>query len=755
MEKSDEEFAKKVLAFASLAEERANYAQEFEASNNDLQQWQLAVQVCAQVLGLVARKEQIIAALQLTSGAAVEMATGEGKTLSLLLAAIINTKHYQTQHLAYPTSYLTKRDYEFSKPVWQELNIEVGYLADNASSNLRKKIYQTRVVYSPFSELAFDYLRDQLATHIDELIVPPREVILIDELDAQLLDSAVQPFVISRKTNLEQEQMEFMRELSQEIARWQEEDVEIDENIGACWPTDKGWDKWNHSFVDGDKLASLYGTLKAHFLLKEGRNYFVEKNEIVLIDADTGARLGMRRFSGPVHLALELKHNLPLTLENEEDARTTAAQFAQGYIKIAGCSATLFESRNELKAYGLKVARIKRRTPSKLAWRQDKFFNSVEVRNQYLIDQAKKYLENARPVFIAATSVEQAELLAAEFSSLGIKHNLLTARNEQMAQLVLNTAGNKGQLTIATQSAGRGVDIILPPEAKELGGLAIIAAGHLPGKRADRQLAGRAARGEDHGSIEFLIAPDDLVLRLNRAAKVVNQLSRLWAGGAWSSNILENHFSRLQNQIELQRGTARQSLLRQEVLSARPLRLWEEAQKKLLTNSENINDLIIKQITPYFNKELTGVEPNVTLVQKMLKEFNLNWEPNKSLDTSEELQADLEDFLLKESAAKGKDLKPLGESILTVWLLEGLIELRRRYRLAVPHLLQQAQMDSVIGRKVEHTLAQTTTREAQELERELFLTIALWWFHLPADKIKPTIEKIERLVKELPGRATT
>ena len=495
--------------------------------------------------GLQPYREQLIGALALYKGYLAEMATGEGKTLTASLAAILNGWSGLPCHVITVNDYLAERDAKWFEELFTFCKVTVGYVASGMEPQERKRNYDRDVVYTTSKEICADFLRDriQLSTvkestrcilrkllnprgsHADRMIMRGLHTAIIDEADSVLIDEAVTPLIISRQNdneslcgatrvasqiahNLERDKHYTIESLYKEITLLESAD-EVIESVIETIPTE-----WRN-------LARRQEIVKQALSAKEffhlGKQYIIRDGKIVIVDESTGRPMPARSWGDGLHQAIEAKENLALTPPNETIARMSFQRFFRLFKRLSGMSGTAQEGAGEFwKIYQLPVMQIPTHKPCIREHRAEQVFRTQEFKWLAIVDEIVHVHASGRPILVGTRTVHASEHLAGLLRERALAFNLLNATNIKEEASVITGAGNPGRITIATNMAGRGTDIKLSKGVAQLGGLHVIATERHESQRVDRQLFGRAGRQGDPGScISFVSLEDELYQRFS------------------------------------------------------------------------------------------------------------------------------------------------------------------------------------------------------------------------------------------------
>lgn len=491
------------------------------------------------ILGMFPYDVQVMGAIVLNQGNIAEMKTGEGKTLTATMPLYLNALTGKGAFLLTPNNYLAQRDKEQLQPVyeWLGLTVSLGFETDDQEKKptpaIKRSWYNADITYTTASSLAFDYLFNNLATRREDQYLRPFNYVIIDEVDAILLDEATSPFVVSSmpmvQSNLYQLADAFIHILQPKI------DYKLNEDHDAVWLTLHGIQRAERFFRIPDLFISEYReiyrhiilALRAHFIMENGHDYLVSEGKVVLLDEANGRLKKGVKVSTGLHQAIEAKEHVDLTPNQQVAASITFPSLFGLFNKIAGMSGTAKSDEHEFfEVYKMRVIQIPTR---KKVIRKDYPEQIYLTTRQKLIHALNETIElhkAGRPVLLVAGSVENSEIISELLLDRGISHNVLNAFNVAREADIVKDAGQKGAVTVATNMAGRGTDIKLGEEVKKLGGLAVIGTEMLPA-RVKMQLAGRAGRQGDPGTSKFYISLEDGYLAKNSTKRFKNYYRRL------------------------------------------------------------------------------------------------------------------------------------------------------------------------------------------------------------------------------------
>lgn len=486
---------------------------------------------------------QLIGGIVLHEGKIAEMKTGEGKTLVATLPAYLNALTGKNVHIVTVNDYLAKRDATWMGPVYDFLGLTVGYLQNLMPENERKAAYSCDITYGTNSEFGFDYLRDNMVYSKDEMVQRGHYYAIVDEVDSILIDEARTPLIISgpseRSAELYIKFARFVPRLKEGV------DYEVDYKTKTVNVTLSGIEKVEREFNVKNLydprniklLNHLHQALRAHVFFKRDVDYVVKDGEVIIVDEFTGRLMYGRRYSEGLHQAIEAKEGVPIKEENQTLATITIQNYFRMYEKLAGMTGTAATEAEEFRViYGLDVVVIPTNRPMIRIDHEDLIYKTEKAKFKAVVEEIKRRHEKGQPVLVGTISIEKNELLSSMLKREGIPHQVLNAKNHELEAQIIAQAGRLGAVTVATNMAGRGVDIILggnPPDEKEaekvreLGGLCVIGTERHESRRIDNQLRGRAGRQGDPGESRFFVSLEDELLKRFGYERVQNLMTRL------------------------------------------------------------------------------------------------------------------------------------------------------------------------------------------------------------------------------------
>ncbi len=486
------------------------------------------------VLGMRPFDVQVIGGIVLHEGKIAEMKTGEGKTLAATLPVYLNALTGAGVHVVTVNDYLARRDSEWMGGIYRFMGLSVGVIVHDLDKEGRRTAYGSDVTYGTNNEFGFDYLRDNMEFSLSDYVQRPFNYGIVDEVDSILIDEARTPLIISGPA---EKSTRMYYDINQIIPRLhKEKDYTIEEKTRTVVLTEAGI-AHSEKLLKVDNLYDprhmllvhhINQALKAHALFKRDVDYIVKEGEVIIVDEFTGRLMPGRRYSEGLHQALEAKEGVRIESENQTLATITFQNYFRMYKKLGGMTGTADTEAPEFKKiYNLEVVVIP--THKKMI-RED--FPDVIYRNelekfQAIIEEIKRLHTKGQPVLVGTISIEKSERLAKVLSREGIKHSVLNAKNHQLEAEIVSQAGQKGVITISTNMAGRGTDIVLGEGVNELGGLHILGTERHESRRIDNQLRGRSGRQGDQGSSRFYLSLEDDLLRIFGSDRIAGLMGKM------------------------------------------------------------------------------------------------------------------------------------------------------------------------------------------------------------------------------------
>lgn len=514
---------------------------------------------------------QLIGAMVLCDGKIAEMKTGEGKTLVATLAAVLNATDGKGVHVVTVNDYLAKRDATLMGRLYNFLGLSVGVaISGEYDDQKRKEAYDCDITYGTNSEFGFDYLRDNMKFSADSKVQREHNFVIVDEVDSILIDEARTPLIISGPTNRNLDGYIKANEVAKKLVKGEAPktpqdkatgDFVVDEKNRNIMLTEMGIAKAEGLFgvdnlydLENASLSHyLDQALKAHYLFEKDVQYVVKDGEIVIVDEFTGRLSEGRRFSEGMHQALEAKEGVEIQQESQTLADITYQNYFRMYNKISGMTGTAQTEATEFsQIYKLDVVTIPTNVPVIRKDLNDLIYKTEREKFNAVIAEVKKIHATGQPVLIGTASIEKSEILHALLVKEKIAHNVLNAKNHEKEAQIIENAGSKGAVTVATNMAGRGVDIRINDEVKALGGLYIIGTERHESRRIDNQLRGRSGRQGDPGVSRFYLSLEDNLLRIFGGDKIKMIMERLGIaeGDSIESRFVTNAVEKAQKKVE-------------------------------------------------------------------------------------------------------------------------------------------------------------------------------------------------------------
>lgn len=486
------------------------------------------------VLGMRPFHVQLLGGIAIHGGNIAEMKTGEGKTLASTLPAYLNALSGEGVHVVTVNDYLASRDAENNRPLFEFLGLTVGQNGVGMTREQKQEAYAADITYSTNNELGFDYLRDNMVLYKNQMVQRPLNFAIIDEVDSILIDEARTPLIISgsaaKSASLYTQANSFVRVLKKE------EDYTNDIKTKSVLLTEEGINK-AEKFFGLENLFDLKNVsithhinqaLKAHVTMQRDTDYVVEDEEVIIVDSFTGRLMKGRRYSDGLHQAIEAKEGLQIQNESMTLASITFQNYFRMYKKLAGMTGTAKTEEEEFRnIYNMDVLVIPTNRDITRQDKSDYIFKSMEGKFRTVVEEIKARHETGQPVLVGTVAVETSELISKLLKRAGVPHNVLNAKNHHREAEIIEDAGQKGAVTIATNMAGRGTDIKLGEGVLELGGLAVIGTERHESRRIDNQLRGRAGRQGDPGVTQFYLSMEDELMRRFGSDNMRSMMDRL------------------------------------------------------------------------------------------------------------------------------------------------------------------------------------------------------------------------------------
>ncbi|HAA1855753.1 TPA_asm: preprotein translocase subunit SecA [Campylobacter jejuni] len=562
---------------------------------------------------------QLIGGMVLHDGKIAEMKTGEGKTLVATLPVVLNAMSGKGVHVVTVNDYLAKRDAEQMSAIYNFLGFSVGVVLSSQNSDMEhKQAYDCDITYGTNNEFGFDYLRDNMKFSKAEKVQREHNFVIVDEVDSILIDEARTPLIISGPTNRTLDGYIKANEVAKQMQKGEavlppakpEGDFVVDEKNRNILITEAGIAKAEKLFgvenlysLDNAILAhQLDQALKAHNLFEKDVHYVLRNNEVIIVDEFTGRLSEGRRFSEGLHQALEAKENVKIQEESQTLADITFQNYFRMYNKLAGMTGTAQTEATEFsQIYSLDVISIPTNIPIKRQDKDDLIYKTQNEKFKAVIEEIKKANAKGQPVLVGTASIERSEVFHNMLVKEKIPHHVLNAKNHEQEALIIQDAGKKGAVTIATNMAGRGVDIKIDDEIRALGGLYIIGTERHESRRIDNQLRGRAGRQGDPGISRFYLSLEDNLLRIFGGDRIKSIMDRLGIeeGESIESRIVTRAVENAQKKVESLHFESRKHLLEYDDVANEQRKTIYRYRNELLDENYDIRAKISQNIAEY------------------------------------------------------------------------------------------------------------------------------------------------------------
>ncbi|HED8691511.1 TPA: preprotein translocase subunit SecA [Campylobacter jejuni] len=562
---------------------------------------------------------QLIGGMVLHDGKIAEMKTGEGKTLVATLPVVLNAMSGKGVHVVTVNDYLAKRDAEQMSAIYNFLGFSVGVVLSSQNSDIEhKQAYDCDITYGTNNEFGFDYLRDNMKFSKAEKVQREHNFVIVDEVDSILIDEARTPLIISGPTNRTLDGYIKANEVAKQMQKGEavlppakpEGDFVVDEKNRNILITEAGIAKAEKLFgvenlysLDNAILAhQLDQALKAHNLFEKDVHYVLRNNEVIIVDEFTGRLSEGRRFSEGLHQALEAKENVKIQEESQTLADITFQNYFRMYNKLAGMTGTAQTEATEFsQIYSLDVISIPTNIPIKRQDKDDLIYKTQNEKFKAVIEEIKKANAKGQPVLVGTASIKRSEVFHNMLVKEKIPHHVLNAKNHEQEALIIQDAGKKGAVTIATNMAGRGVDIKIDDEIRALGGLYIIGTERHESRRIDNQLRGRAGRQGDPGISRFYLSLEDNLLRIFGGDRIKSIMDRLGIeeGESIESRIVTRAVENAQKKVESLHFESRKHLLEYDDVANEQRKTIYRYRNELLDENYDIRAKISQNIAEY------------------------------------------------------------------------------------------------------------------------------------------------------------
>ncbi|MBV6494014.1 MAG: Protein translocase subunit SecA [Turneriella sp.] len=568
---------------------------------------------------------QLMGAIALNAGKIAEMKTGEGKTLTATLAVYLNALVGRGVHIVTVNDYLAARDADWMRPLYNFHGLTTGVIRSNMGHTERREAYAADITYGTNNEYGFDYLRDNMVDHKAYRVQRSHYFAIVDEVDSILIDEARTPLIISGPAD--QDAGEYVR-VNKIIPSLQDKvDFDVDEKARTVLLTELGVHKVE-KLLNLDNLYApqnvelvhhVHQCLKAHKIFQRDVDYVVQAGEIIIVDEFTGRLMEGRRYSDGLHQALEAKEHVEIKQENQTLATITFQNFFRMYEKLAGMTGTAETEAEEFrKIYKLDVTVI---PPNRKLIRKDspdKVYRTQREKFDAIAEEVKERHLHGQPVLLGTISIENSEKLSKLLTVKGVPHSVLNAKHHDQEAQIIKDAGQRARVTIATNMAGRGTDIILGEGVRELGGLHIIGSERHESRRIDNQLRGRSGRQGDPGSSRFYLSLEDELMRIFGSDRLgpIMQRFGMQEGEALEHRMVTNAIERAQKRVESHHFEMRKHLLDYDDVMNMQRKYIYMVRNEILDNAD------IKNLIREFVEDAIGTRIEQLLPGRKVSEYN-------------------------------------------------------------------------------------------------------------------------------------
>ncbi len=656
---------------------------------------------------------QLIGGIVLHRGKIAEMKTGEGKTLAATLPAYLNALTGKGVHIVTVNDYLARRDTEWMGHIYNFLGLSVSTILHGLDDGERKKAYNADISYGTNNEFGFDYLRDNMKFDRDAIVQGELNFAIVDEVDSILVDEARTPLIISGPAEKSTELYHHVNGIIPNLVS--DQDYTLDEKARSAAMTEEGIAKAEKMLkVDNlydpkyiELLHHINQALKAHTLFKRDVDYIVKHGEVIIVDEFTGRLMPGRRYSEGLHQALEAKEKVKIENENQTLATITFQNYFRMYDKLSGMTGTADTEAAEFKKiYELDVSVI---PTNKLMIRienPDVIYKSRKEKFDAVLEEIIQLHQKGQPVLVGTISIDISESFSKKLKKRGIKHSVLNAKNHEGEAEIIAMAGQKGSVTISTNMAGRGTDIVLGEGVTKLGGLHIIGTERHESRRIDNQLRGRSGRQGDPGSSRFYLALEDDLLRIFGGERITGIMEKLGMeeGEPIEHNLISKAIENAQGKVEAHNFDIRKQLLEYDDVMNQQREVIYKQRREILTGKsmkQNMEEMIqekAEEIADSFvNERVLPEEWDWKGLSKaVFKQFNFRLE-NIDDDTMDGLTREGLAQLISDSSLRAYDEKEIAIGTEDFRNLERIIMLQSVDSLWKDHLLSMDHLKEGIG----------------------------------------------------------
>ena len=582
---------------------------------------------------------QLIGGIILHQGNIGEMKTGEGKTLVCTMPVYLNALTEKGVFLVTVNEYLAHRDAEWMSGLYKFLGLTVGVNAHGLAPDQKKEAYAADITYGTNNEFGFDYLRDNMATNIDNVVQKQLNYAIVDEVDSILIDEARTPLIISAPA--EESTQKYQRYFDLVKTLKENEDYNIDEKARSAVLSEDGIKKMENllgveniyteaGFMEVHHIESA---LKANVIFKKDIDYVVRENEVVIVDEFTGRLMPGRRYSEGLHQAIEAKEGVEIKRESKTLATITFQNYFRLFDKLAGMTGTAeTEAEEFMQIYGLDTLVIPTHKPITRKDKPDAIYKTQKAKYVAVAKNTKEFYEKGQPVLIGTISIEKSELMSKLLKAHGVPHNVLNAKHHEQEAEIIQNAGQSKSITIATNMAGRGTDIKLGEGVPELGGLYVIGTERHESRRIDNQLRGRSGRQGDNGGTQFYVSTEDELMRLFGGEKVQNMMNMLKIPDDMpiENGMISKSIESAQKKVEGRNFDVRKHLVEYDDVINHHRTIIYKKRREVLEVENMKNEIILlleKEVEALVIRHTIGKEPkdwNYNEIVETVRTFNRN-----------------------------------------------------------------------------------------------------------------------------------
>ena len=611
------------------------------------------------VLGLRPFDVQLMGGIVLHQGKIAEMKTGEGKTLVATMPVYLNALTGRGVHVVTVNDYLATRDSEWMGQVYRFLGLDVGVIVHGLQNAESKAAYGADVTYGTNNEFGFDYLRDNMKYSLEDMVQREFHYAIVDEVDSILIDEARTPLIISGPSEESTDLYYRVNQISPHLNR--ETDFTVDEKARAVSLTEEGVEKCEkllgvknlYDPAQAELLHHVQQALKAHVLFKKDVDYLVKDGQVVIVDEFTGRIMPGRRYSDGLHQALEAKEGVKIESENQTLASITFQNFFRMYEKLAGMTGTAETEAAEFqKIYNLDVVVVPTHMDMIRKDYPDVVFRTESEKFEAAAKEIKSLHDQGRPVLVGSSSVNNSERLSKMLKLRGVKHEVLNAKHHEREAEIVAHAGGRGRITIATNMAGRGTDIVLGEGVADMGGLHILSIERHESRRIDNQLRGRSGRQGDLGSSRFYLSLEDDLLRIFGSDRISGIMDKLGmdAGEPIEHSMLSKAIENAQRKVEAHNFEIRKHLLDYDDVMNKQREVIYSQRRQILAGGDMrqelygfIDDIAAELVDTYTDEKTLSEEWDwKALEERLLGHFSVR------LDIPQEEKEDLDQAALQE-----------------------------------------------------------------------------------------------------------